>query len=118
MRISRNISANYPRRFKDAILIGLAQALTIFPGVSRSGSTITARMALNLKRETTARLSFQLSAPISLGTGLKSAWDIFQQYHAGASFSSAELFLFSFRAHRGRRQRVLLHQIPAALSSE
>ena len=82
--------------FKDAILIGLAQALAIFPGVSRSGSTITAGLALNLKRETAARFSFLLSAPIILGAGLKSAWDMFQQYHAGASFGSAELLLFPF----------------------
>jgi undecaprenyl-diphosphatase len=79
---------------KDAILIGLAQALAIFPGVSRSGSTITAGLALNLQRETAARFSFLLSAPIILGAGLKSAWDMFQQYHAGASIGSTELFLF------------------------
>jgi undecaprenyl-diphosphatase len=81
---------------KDAIMIGLAQALAIFPGVSRSGSTITAGLALNLKRETAARFSFLLSAPIILGAGLKSAWDMFQQYHAGAGFSSTDLLLFPF----------------------
>ena len=81
---------------KDTILIGLAQALAIFPGVSRSGSTITAGLALNLKREAAARFSFLLSAPIILGAGLKSGWDMFQQYHAGASFGSAELLLFPF----------------------
>lgn len=81
---------------KDAILIGLAQALAIFPGVSRSGSTIAAGLALNLKRETAARFSFLLSAPIILGAGLKSAWDMFQQYHAGAALGSAELLLFPF----------------------
>ena len=79
---------------KDAILIGLAQALAIFPGVSRSGSTITAGLALNLKRDTAARFSFLLSAPIILGAGLKSAWDMFQQYHSGAGFASSELLLF------------------------
>ncbi len=79
---------------KDAILIGLAQALAIFPGVSRSGSTITAGLALNLKRDTAARFSFLLSAPIILGAGLKSAWDMFQQYHAGVALGSAELLLF------------------------
>jgi undecaprenyl-diphosphatase len=79
---------------KDAILIGLAQALAIFPGVSRSGSTITAGLALNLKRETAARFSFLLSAPIILGAGLKSVWDMFQQYHAGIAFASGELLLF------------------------
>jgi undecaprenyl-diphosphatase len=80
---------------KNVIIIGLAQALAIFPGVSRSGSTITAGLALNLKREPAARFSFLLSAPIILGAGLKSAWDMFQQYPR-TSFSSAELLLFPF----------------------
>jgi undecaprenyl-diphosphatase len=81
---------------KDALLIGLAQALAIFPGVSRSGSTITAGLALNLKRETAARFSFLLSAPIIAGAGLKSAWDMLQQIRGGGAFSSAELILFPF----------------------
>jgi undecaprenyl-diphosphatase len=81
---------------KDTIFIGLAQALAIFPGVSRSGSTITAGMALNLKREAAARFSFLLSAPIIAGAGLKSVWDMVQQYQGGSSFSSSELILFPF----------------------
>ncbi|MGB8213085.1 MAG: undecaprenyl-diphosphatase UppP [Anaerolineales bacterium] len=80
--------------FMDAILIGLAQAFAIFPGVSRSGSTITAGLALNLKREAAARFSFLLSAPIILGAGLKSAWDMFKQFRAGAGPASTELILF------------------------
>jgi undecaprenyl-diphosphatase len=79
---------------KDSIIIGLAQALAVVPGVSRSGSTITAGMALNLKREAAARFSFLLSAPIIAGAGLKSTWDMIQQYQGGAGFSSAELILF------------------------
>ena len=93
-RQARHTRALNSLTLKDAILIGLAQALAIFPGVSRSGSTITAGLALDLKRETAARFSFLLSAPIILGAGLKSAWDMFQQYHAGASFGSGELLLF------------------------
>jgi undecaprenyl-diphosphatase len=81
---------------KDVIIIGLAQALAIFPGVSRSGSTITAGLVLSLKREAATRFSFLLSAPIIAGAGIKSAWDLFQQYNQGSSFSSAELILFPF----------------------
>ncbi len=81
---------------KDAIIIGLAQALAIFPGVSRSGSTITAGLALNLKREAAARFSFLLSAPIIAGAGLKSAWDMLQQYRGGGALGPAELILFPF----------------------
>jgi len=81
---------------KDAIIISLAQALAIFPGVSRSGSTITAGLALNLKREVAARFSFLLSAPIIAGAGLKSIWDMVQQYRGGSAFNSSELILFPF----------------------
>jgi undecaprenyl-diphosphatase len=63
-------------KWKDAILIGLSQALAIFPGVSRSGATITAGLALGLEREAAARFSFLLSAPIIAGAGLKGVYDI------------------------------------------
>ncbi|MDA8424825.1 MAG: undecaprenyl-diphosphatase UppP [Treponema sp.] len=79
--------------FKDSILIGVAQALAIFPGVSRSGSTITAGLALGLERETAARFSFLLSAPIILGAGLKSLYDFHKSY-AGGGISSSELAIF------------------------
>ncbi len=79
--------------FKDSIIIGLAQALAIFPGVSRSGSTITAGLALGLERETAARFSFLLSAPIILGAGLKSLYD-FSKSYAGGGISSSELAIF------------------------
>jgi len=78
---------------KDAIAIGLAQAFAIFPGVSRSGSTITAGLALGLERETAARFSFLLSAPIIAGAGLKSLWEIYKGIQAGA-IASADLILF------------------------
>jgi undecaprenyl-diphosphatase len=51
-------------RWQDALLIGLAQMFAIIPGVSRSGSTITAGRALNLSRESAAVFSFLMSMPI------------------------------------------------------
>jgi undecaprenyl-diphosphatase len=48
---------------RDAILIGLAQALALVPGVSRSGITLVAGMALGLRRDGAARYSFLLSVP-------------------------------------------------------
>ncbi|OYT58371.1 undecaprenyl-diphosphatase [Euryarchaeota archaeon ex4484_178] len=48
---------------KKSILIGLAQSLAIFPGVSRSGSTIATGMLLKMEKEKAARFSFLLSIP-------------------------------------------------------
>jgi len=81
-------------KFKDALLISVAQAFAIFPGVSRSGSTITAGLALGLKRESAARFSFLLGAPIIFGAGLKSVWDLIQNAQAGTGFTGSELMLF------------------------
>lgn len=53
-------------RIKDAFIIGLAQALALVPGTSRSGITITAAMMLGLKRQDAARFSFLLSVPVIL----------------------------------------------------
>ncbi len=47
----------------DGIWVGIAQALALIPGVSRSGATITAGLLLNLKRETAARYAFLLGVP-------------------------------------------------------
>lgn len=55
---------------KDAILIGLSQAVAIIPGVSRSGATMTTGLALGLSREQAARFSFLLSTPIILGAAI------------------------------------------------
>jgi undecaprenyl-diphosphatase len=51
----------------DAVAVGLAQALAIVPGVSRSGVTITAGLFRNMKREAAAKFSFYLSTPIVAG---------------------------------------------------
>jgi undecaprenyl-diphosphatase len=53
--------------WRDAVIIGLAQAFAIIPGVSRSGSTITASLCLGLDRVSAARFSFLLSTPIIFG---------------------------------------------------
>ncbi len=55
---------------RDGILMGAAQALAIIPGVSRSGSTLTAGMFMGLKRETAARFSFLLGIPAITLAGL------------------------------------------------
>jgi undecaprenyl-diphosphatase len=58
--------------WKQALLIGCAQALALIPGTSRSGITITAALALGLERQAAARFSFLLSIPlITLSGGYK-----------------------------------------------
>src|SRR6185369_9775350 len=56
--------------WRDAVIIGLAQALALFPGISRSGITIGAGLFVGLKREAAARFSFLMATPIILGAGL------------------------------------------------
>ncbi len=55
---------------KDAIVVGLAQALALIPGVSRSGATITAGLMMGFDREAAARFSFLLSVPAIVLSGL------------------------------------------------
>jgi undecaprenyl-diphosphatase len=57
-------------RTSDALWVGFAQVLSLFPGVSRSGSTIMAGLFIGLKRDVAARFSFLLSIPAVLGSGL------------------------------------------------
>jgi len=80
-------------RARDALYIGLAQAFAVIPGVSRSGSTITAGLALGLEREAAARFSFLLSAPIIAGAGAKSLYELVKQVRTGA-IAGAELAIF------------------------
>lgn len=54
---------------RDAVLIGLAQALALVPGTSRSGITITAALILGLDRTSAARFSFLMAVPIILAAG-------------------------------------------------
>ncbi|RWZ55159.1 undecaprenyl-diphosphate phosphatase [Halobacillus fulvus] len=58
--------------WKDALIVGLAQAVALVPGISRSGATIVAAMLLGMKQETALRFSFLLFIPVSLGTMLLS----------------------------------------------
>lgn len=63
---------------KDAIWIGLAQALALIPGTSRSGITITAALMLGLTRQAAARFSFLLSIPLIMAAGLLKGAELYQ----------------------------------------
>jgi undecaprenyl-diphosphatase len=62
-----------------ALVIGFSQALALMPGISRSGATITAGLAMGLTRETAARFSFLLATPITLGAGLYGSRHLFAE---------------------------------------
>jgi undecaprenyl-diphosphatase len=64
---------------KDALLIGMAQAVALQPGVSRSGVTMTVARGVGLDRPAAARFSFLLSLPIIAGAGVFKAVDLFSE---------------------------------------
>jgi undecaprenyl-diphosphatase len=75
--------SNHRRNFEqlnaqDGIIMGLAQSLALIPGVSRSGSTITSGLFMNLKRDTAARFSFLLGIPAITLAGLVELKDVFE----------------------------------------
>ncbi|MEO7396881.1 MAG: undecaprenyl-diphosphate phosphatase [Candidatus Limnocylindria bacterium] len=69
-----------------ALTIGLSQALALFPGISRSGATITAGRALGLSRDAAARFSFLLATPITLGAGLYGSGRLLTETHTGTEW--------------------------------
>lgn len=71
---TRNLQA---LNLRDSILIGISQALAIVPGISRSGITIACGLGLKLDRESSAKFSFLLSAPIIFGATVLKVKDIF-----------------------------------------
>lgn len=64
--------------WRDALFIGLAQAVALFPGTSRSGITLTAGLIMGLSREAAARFSFLLSIPVIVLASLMETRTLFQ----------------------------------------
>jgi undecaprenyl-diphosphatase len=75
--------------FKEAVGIGLAQTVALFPGVSRSGATITLGLFLGLRRDEAARFSFLMSVPITAAAALLSLADAF-----GSGIDAGDALLF------------------------
>ena len=99
-------------RKRDAIVLGLAQALALIPGTSRSGITISAALLLGLTREAAARISFLMAIPIIVlagvwqGRGLLAGdavrWDILifaAVISAAVAFVCIHWFLIFLRRH-------------------
>ena len=76
-------------RLKQALFIGLCQGIAVIPGISRSGSTITAGLFAGIDRETAAKFSFLLSIPAILGAELLSLKDFIG---TGFSFDPATFY--------------------------
>jgi undecaprenyl-diphosphatase len=69
-RAARHEREMHELRLRDALTIGFAQALALFPGISRSGITIAAGLFLGLERAAAARFAFLMGTPIIAGAGL------------------------------------------------
>jgi undecaprenyl-diphosphatase len=76
---------------RDALIVGICQVGALVPGVSRSGSTLTAALFLNFKREEAARFSFLLGLPAIALAGLHELWKLF---HIHMPASAWMLLLF------------------------
>jgi undecaprenyl-diphosphatase len=73
---ARHVRSLHHAGLLDAILVGLAQVGALIPGVSRSGSTLTAALLLDFKRAEAARFSFLLGIPAIALAGLKELWEL------------------------------------------
>jgi undecaprenyl-diphosphatase len=69
----------------DALVVGLFQTLALYPGISRSGSTITGGLVRGLERPAAARFSFLMAVPIMLAAGGGALLDLFQLANPGGA---------------------------------
>jgi undecaprenyl-diphosphatase len=88
-RFARHVREMWQLRWLDALLVGVAQALALFPGISRSGVTIAAGLFLGLTREAAARFAFLMGIPVIAGAFL---WKL-RELDLGALTSSQTLAL-------------------------
>ena len=77
----------------DAVVIGIAQAIALIPGISRSGITISAGLARELRREDATRFAFLLATPVILGAGAKTLLDARK---AAALFAQPDVLAVGF----------------------
>ncbi|MCW2748358.1 MAG: undecaprenyl-diphosphatase [Nocardioidaceae bacterium] len=81
-RIGRKTKTIEQLTMRDAVLFGLAQACALFPGVSRSGGTISMGLFLGYERRAATRYAFLLAIPAVLGAGIFNIKDISDQTNA------------------------------------
>ena len=83
-------------KLADAVIIGLAQALSLIPGTSRSGITMTAARILGMERPDAARFSMLLSIPTIAGAGVLVGWDLYKQGSAELTLAAGLAALLAF----------------------
>jgi len=74
--LARHLRTLYDASLVDAMIVGIAQLGALIPGVSRSGSTLTAALGLGFKRDEAARFSFLLGLPAIALAGFKELWEL------------------------------------------
>ena len=79
--------------YRQAFIIGLAQAVAILPGISRSGSTIAVALCLGVSRSTSAMFSFLMSIPVILGAGVLQLKDISSLNHSELQYLLFSVFI-------------------------
>lgn len=94
-KIGRRNRSLHELSLADAVVIGLAQACALVPGVSRSGITMTVGLFRHLDRPTAARFSFLMSAPIIAGAGVLNLVKIIRQ---GFPLGQEAFFISGFAA--------------------
>ena len=93
-KLDKNIDNNF--NYKSALIIGLFQILSLIPGVSRSGITITAARLLDFKRYDSAKISFLLSIPTLAAVSIYGIVDIFLSQNLIFSYLNFFSIFFSF----------------------
>lgn len=94
-RLGKGLRKPEQMTWLDSLIVGLAQAVAIMPGISRSGATISAGRLRGLGRDDAARFSFLLAVPIILGTGVVHIFDLTE---TGVSSSELVMMLAGFVA--------------------
>ncbi|GAA2351980.1 undecaprenyl-diphosphate phosphatase [Saccharopolyspora halophila] len=92
-RYGKQLRAQAQLRLSDGVLMGLAQALALIPGVSRSGGTITAGLSLGLARSTAVRFSFLLAIPAVFAAGISELGHVFEPSGPGMQPTVAQMWV-------------------------